>query len=159
MKFLVLSIAILSLIACQSQKQAPIKGAIVPAFECGKKPNDVQITDCLKKKVQVSSDRVQAALTRNLKEAAIADKDRAEFEGLSSTFDQNTHVNAVRSSQVAWEKYADAHCTLESYTALGGTAEYHYMLRCLDRMNLQRLKDLRSPFILESQRLKPVPEE
>jgi uncharacterized protein YecT (DUF1311 family) len=158
-RFLILPFAMLALSACHAQSQPNTENMISPAFECGKKPNDVQITNCLEKQVQLSSDRVKAALTRNLKEAATADKDRADFEGPESTFDQNTYVNAVRSSQVAWEKYVEAHCTLESYTALGGTAENHYMLRCLDRLNLQRLKDLRSPFMLESQRLKPVPEE
>jgi uncharacterized protein YecT (DUF1311 family) len=151
--------AILTLAACQSEEPTPAKQAAEPAFECGTKPNGVQITECLEKQINASSNRVQTALARNLKEAAAADKELAEFEGPAGSFDPNTHVDGVKASQLAWEKYADMQCTLESYQALGGTAQDHFYMRCLDRLNLQRLKDLRSPFMLESQRLKPVPEE
>jgi uncharacterized protein YecT (DUF1311 family) len=158
-RFIFLFLAISMLNACNPRESAQSKSVIEPAFECGKEPNNVEITACLEKQVQVSSTRVQKAFDRNLSEAADEDKEGVEFEGPSNTFDPNTHVKAVKSSQDAWEKYAEAQCMLEGYTALGGTAEHHFVLRCRDRLNLQRLKDLRSPFMLESQRLQPVPEE
>ena len=152
-------ITLFALAACGSQKAANDQSVGEAPFECGKRPNDVEVASCLEAEVQKSSARVQKALQRNYREAATQDKERAIFEGQPSTIDPNTHLNALKASQAVWEKYVGAHCTLESYIALGGTAEHHYKLWCHDRMNLQRLKDLRSPLILESQRLQPVPEE
>lgn len=149
----------LALTACQPKEKSQTNTTIDPTFECGTQPNDVQITACLERQVQASSARVKKAFERNLKEAATADKEMAAFEEPLSTFDLNTHVKALNASQAAWQKYVEAHCELEGYTALGGTAQLHYTLLCWDRLNLQRLKDLRSPFMLESQRLQPVPEE
>ena len=159
MNILAVSLTLLALASCGSQKTAQEQVVEETAFECGKQPNDAEVTACLEKQAEKSSRRVQIALQRNLREAAAEDKETAEFAGPSTTTAPNIRMNALKSSQAAWEKYAEEHCKLESYTALGGTAEHHFNLRCFDRMNLQRVKDLRSPFILESQRLQPVPEE
>ena len=101
------------------------------------------------------------ALARNRREAAQEDAEWEEYRRTSEFAREldPTHLEALNRSQAAWEDYVDAQCTLEGYTALGGTAEPGYVSMCRDRLNLQRLKELRSPFTIEAKREQPVPEE
>ncbi|MBD3730810.1 MAG: DUF1311 domain-containing protein [Sphingomonadales bacterium] len=110
---------------------------------------------------QESRQRVLKALARNKIEAVQQDAAWKEFRQTSEFARElhPSHFDALLKSQQAWEKYVDAQCVLEGYKALGGTAEPGFVSQCNDRLNLERLAELRSPFIIEARRDEPVPEE
>ncbi|MCB2086508.1 MAG: DUF1311 domain-containing protein [Sphingomonadaceae bacterium] len=122
---------------------------------------DAGYRKCWYDAAEESRQRVLKALARNGLEAAEAD---AEWEEIRQTNElaralDPSHVEALKKSQQAWEEYVDAQCVLEGYRALGGTAEPGFVSQCRDRLNLQRLAELRSPFIIEAQRDETLPEE
>lgn len=121
----------------------------------------VEYRNCLYEQSERSRRRVETALARNRQEAVEKDAAWQEHRRNSDVAPvaDPTVLEALNRSQAAWEEYAEFQCTLEGYTALGGTARGDYELRCRDRLNLERLEELRSPFTLESQRLEPVPDE
>ena len=129
--------------------------------KCSNAAPEYDYRKCLIEEAAKSRTRMRTALARNRREAVEKD---AEWEEIrrDTKFGRPldpTYLEALNTSQAAWEEYVAAQCTLEGYTALGGTAEPAYEYMCRDRLNLQRLKELRSPFMIEAQRLEPVPEE
>lgn len=129
-----------------------LQAAPLPAADCGALSTSQEADKCYVDRMAVAMARVEKSYRRNLDEASAVDRDR-------SGTDAPTARAQLEASQRAWLAYARAQCDLESWRAKGGSAEQIYNITCIERLALKRLDDLRSPMILESQRLNPVPEE
>ena len=101
-----------------------------------------EAADCYLRVAVRSRARVERAFRRDLQSAQVLEKgspDPSLAEGLEV-------------SQAAWRRYADAQCGFEGRTAFGGSGGDIVAAQCHDRLNAQRLAELKATDALLNRR-------
>lgn len=97
------------------------------ADECDASSSTVELKDCVFKTYQK------------------ADKDLNQtYQRLLAKLTDTTHKKVLKTAQLAWLKYRDAHCEYEAYLNRGGTVYSVYYTSCLSHLTEERSQLLKA---------------
>lgn len=124
-----------------SESHAPRFVATSASCACNYSGTEAEELGCAQTAERRSEAILEDALTHTLQAAAAID--RQSSDALSRSRPPSL-VDALRSSQESWRRYALTQCRLEAATSFGGSGTDILAARCQSRLNIRRGAELRA---------------
>jgi uncharacterized protein YecT (DUF1311 family) len=107
--------------------------------DCAAAVTQTDMTACAREDYETADKSLNAAYRKATIRAEATDKDLADMDA-----SMTGAVEALKSAQRAWIGYRDGHCTLEGFSARGGSLEPMLVAGCLAALTRTRTKELES---------------